>query len=146
MNKTFSPLEWLNIIGSVASIVGIALSVYVIYNLRQIRRSYMFTARAPDLLKRLKAHSSQVKKLLIDFDNSRDEIEAELALCSAVLGSLLNKVSRNERKTILNVIQLIAENRTLGEQSKDQVWMVYKRLVGVGETLRNLQKDKLWEK
>jgi len=36
--------EWLTLsnIGSVASMLGIGLSLYVVYNVREIRKSYLF--------------------------------------------------------------------------------------------------------
>jgi hypothetical protein len=70
--------EWLTLsnIGSVASILGIGLSLYVIYNVREIRKSYLFTARAPALLKSLRAHSSNIKDLLIRDLNKRDRSRA----------------------------------------------------------------------
>ena len=82
--------EWLTLsnIGSVASILGIGLSLYVIYNVREIRKSYLFTARAPALVKSLRAHSSRIKDLLEEFGTSIEEIEAELARCSPILESL----------------------------------------------------------
>lgn len=146
MDKTLSFLEWLSIIGSVASIVGIGLSIYVIYNLRQIRKSYIFTARAPDLVKALRSHSSKIKDLLNEFETSIDEIEAELARCSPVLESLRTKVGRQERRSISDVVRLISANKTLSAGSKNAVWDIYKELLKVEEEMRNLQKDKQWER
>jgi hypothetical protein len=73
-------------------------------------------------------------------------MEAELAQCSAVLESLLNKVGRNEGRSISKLVQLISDNKNLTDQPKDVVWNIFKELTRVRETLRNLQKDKQWEK
>jgi len=73
-------------------------------------------------------------------------MEAELAQCSAVLESLLNKVGRNEGRSISKLVQLIADSKNLTDQPKDVVWNIFKELTRVRETLRNLQKDKQWEK
>jgi hypothetical protein len=140
--------EWLTLsnIGSVASIFGIGLSLYVVYNVREIRKSYLFTARAPALLKSLRTHSSNIKDLLKEFETSIEEIEAELARCSPVLESLRTKVSRQERKSISGVVQLISANKSLSAGSKDAVWDIYKELLKVEEAMINLQKDKQWER
>lgn len=140
--------EWLTLsnIGNVASILGIGLSLYVIYNVREIRKSYLFTARAPALVKSLRAHSSKIKDLLEEFATSIEEIEAELARCSPILESLKRKVGRQERRSISEVIQQIASNKSLSTGSKDTVWDIYKELLKVEEEMTNLQKDKQWER
>ncbi len=140
--------EWLTLsnIGNAASILGIGLSLYLIYNVREIRKSYLFTARAPALLKSLRTHSSNIKDLLKEFETSIEEIEAELARCSPVLESLRTKVGRQERKSISKVVQLISANKSLSAGSKNAVWDIYKELLKVEEAMRNLHKDKQWER
>ena len=143
-----SVFEWLTLsnIGNVASILGIGLSIYLIYNVREIRKSYLFAARAPDLLKRLRSHSSKIKDLLQAFDVSKHEIEAEFARCSPILESLKRKVGRQERKSISAVVQIIAAKKSLFAVPKDAVWDMYTELLRVEEELSNLQKDKQWER
>ena len=136
--------EWLTLsnIGNVASILGIGLSLYVIYNVREIRKSYLFTARAPALLKSLRTHSSNIKDLLKEFETSIEEIETELARCSPIK----RKVGRHERRSISIVIKQITTNKSLSTESKNTVWNIYKELLKVEEELRNLHKDRQWER
>jgi hypothetical protein len=143
-----SVFEWLTLsnIGNVASILGIGLSLYVIYNVREIRKSYLFTARAPALHKSLRTHSSNINDLLKEFETSIEEIEAEIAWCLPILESLKRKVGRHERKSISEVVQLISANKTLSGGSKNAVRDIYKELLKVEEAIRNLQKDKQWER
>ena len=140
--------EWLTLsnMGSLASILGIGLSLYVGYNVREIRQSYLFTARAPALLRSLHTRSSNIKNLLKEFEISIEEIGAELARCSPILESLKRKVGRHERRSISAVIQLIASNKTLSAESQNTVWDIYKELLRVEEELSNLHKDKQWER
>ncbi len=140
--------EWFTLsnVGNGASILGIGLSLYVVYNVREIRKSYLFAARAPDLLKRLRSHSAKINELLEEFDASIAEIEAELARCSSILESLGTKVSRYERRSISLVIRQINLNKTLSIESRDVVWEIYKELLKVDEEMTNLLKDKLWER
>lgn len=140
--------EWFTFsnIGNVASILGVCLSLYLIYNVREIRKSYLFTARAPALLKSLRAHSSNIKDLLKEFETSIEEIEAELARCLPTLESLENKVGRHERRSISVVIRQIASNKSLSKESKNTVWSIYKGLLKIEEELRNLHKDRQWER
>jgi hypothetical protein len=140
--------EWFTLsnIGSVASILGIGLSLYVIYNVREIRKSYLFTARAPALLRSLHARSSNINDLRKEFATSIDEIEAELARCLPILESLKRKVGRQERKSISEVVQLITANKTLSAGSKNAVSDIYRELIKVEEAMRNLHKDKQWER
>jgi hypothetical protein len=140
--------EWLTLsnVANVASILGIGLSLYVIYNVREIRKSYLFTARAPALLKSLRTHSSSIKDLLKEFETSIEEIEAELARCSPILESLKRKVGRHERRSISVVVRQIASNKSLSAESKNTAWDIYKELLKIEEELRNLHKDRQWER
>ena len=172
--------EWLTLsnIGNVASILGIGLSLYVIYNVREIRKSYLFTARAPALLKSLRTHSSNIKDLLKEFETSIEEIETELARCSPIAAVVVvrraraasrgrdreqhgeprgeqhgtterretRKVGRHERRSISIVIKQITTNKSLSTESKNTVWNIYKELLKVEEELRNLHKDRQWER
>jgi hypothetical protein len=140
--------EWFTLsnIGSVASILGIGLSLYVIYNVREIRKSYLFTARAPALLRSLHARSSNINDLRKEFATSIEKIEAEMARCLPILESLKRKVGRQERKSISEVVQLITANKTLSAGSKNAVSDIYRELIKVEEAMRNLHKDKQWER
>lgn len=144
----FNLFEWFTLsnVGNGASVLGIGLSLYVIYNVREIRKSYLFTARAPALLKSLHAHSSKIKDLLKEFETSVEDLEAELAQCSPVLESLKRKVARNERRSISVVVRQIASNKSLSADSRNAVWNIYKDLLSVEEELSNLHKDKQWER
>lgn len=140
--------EWFTFsnVGNGASILGIGLSLYVIYNVREIRKSYLFTARAPALLRSLHARSSNINDLRKEFLPSIEMIEAELARCLPILESLKRKVGRQERKSISEVIKLITANKTLSAGSKNEVRDIYKELIKVEEAMRNLHKDKQWER
>lgn len=73
-------------------------------------------------------------------------IEAEMARCLPILESLKRKVGRQERKSISKVIKLITSNKTLSAGSKNEVRDIYKELIKVEEAMRNLHKDKQWER
>ena len=122
------------------------MNLSVVYNVREIRKSYLFTARAPALLKSLRAHSSRIKDLLEEFETSIEEIEAELARCSPILESLKRKVGGRQGRSISVVIQQIASSKSLSTGSKNTVWDIYKELLKVEEEMKNLQKDKQWER
>lgn len=118
----------------------------MIYNVREIRKSYLFTARAAALLKSLRTRSSNIKELLDEFATSIDKIEAELARCMPILDSIKRKVTRSERKPISEALRLISANKTLSDGSRQAVWDIFKELLKVEEAVSNLQKDKQWER
>jgi hypothetical protein len=84
--------------------------------------------------------------LIKEYATSIEKIEAEMARCLPILESLKRKVGRQERRSISEVVQLITANKTLSTGSKDAVWDIYKELVKVEEAMRNLHKDKQWER
>ena len=130
-------------IGNAASILGLLLTVLVFIGLRSIKRSYIFTARVPELLKKLVAHASSIAAYQKDFSNSQQEIQLELAGTEIVLKSLRRKVSRSTRGSVRRVLKVVKDSNG-PNQSHDNVWTIYVEMQKLIIEVQELQSDLKW--
>jgi len=92
-------------IGTIASVIGVLISAYVLVELKIIKRKFLFKARIPDLIKSLKNHTKEMSQRLNDFDGSKRDLETDLTRCGATLKNLKSKVDRNTRQTTNQLIK-----------------------------------------
>ncbi|MDR4475538.1 MAG: hypothetical protein R3B11_05945 [Nitrospira sp.] len=131
-----------------ASIVEFIISLLVLYNVNQIRAQFLFTARVPQLAKRLNEHASHLSAQYRDLGNSIeavDLVKAELARCQSVLKSLGPKLPGGSRKSVKKLIDKIeAERKDITPASKSAVWEIYTELTVLIEDLKHIQEDRKW--
>lgn len=129
-------------IGSIASVIGMLASVYVLINLRIIKKKFLFKARIPDLIKSLKAHTKIISHNLHAFSRATRELETELSRCMATLNNLKNKVDRNIKQSTNQLVRKIQKRKKPLE--KDEMWEIYNELQELIDLLDHLQKDIKW--
>ena len=64
-------------IGSIASLVGLALTIWVAMAVRRIKARFMITARVPDLAKSLRQHATKLSGFLSDPKDRQFWVEVE---------------------------------------------------------------------
>ncbi len=132
-------------VGSVASLLGLALTVWVAWAVRRLRTSYLFSARVPALAKRLRQHAAKLSDYLNDADAFKAKIEEELAAAEVTAGSLYRKLDGHSRKVMKSLKSSIRRS-TKGALSEDQLRVVYLEMVKMNEQLKDLQADLKWER
>lgn len=132
-------------IGSVASILGFLLTILIFLTLRSIRRFYVFTARVPELLKKLIKHARKISEYQKEFSNSQQEIELELAEAEVVLNSLKKKVSRQTKSAVNSTLKTVKAYNNSSNDSKS-LWAVYVEMQKLITEIQELQSDLKWER
>lgn len=132
-------------IGSAASILGFLLTIIIFLTLRSIRRFYVFTARMPELLKKLINHASKIAEYQKEFSNSQQEIELELAKTEVVLNSLKKKVSRQTKSAVNSMLKTVNTYNNSSNDS-DSLWAVYVEIQKLITEIHELQSDLKWER
>jgi hypothetical protein len=136
---------WLSPLGDVASLVGFALTVYVSFGIRKIRKFYVLRARLPELNKRLRTHASNLSNHLNDFRAFRDEALKELTTAEVTLRSLKGKLSGPSRRAVkdsLSRLKQLDRSRLIEQQLRE----VYLQLVGTHEQLKEEERNLKWER
>ena len=135
----------LEVLGSICSIAGLGITVWILLKLGKIHRSYLFQARLPELRRKVRGHSSKLTELLNTFPGSPGEIKMELQRCRATLRSLLGKLVRGQRADVRSLLEEIARVlASSGPPSKEDVRRIHRGLVELEDVLENLSKDMKW--
>lgn len=132
------------IVGNIFSIGSFIISVFVLWNVRTIRNTYRFRARAPSLIKELSRTSTNINKFLNDYDDSLAQIREEMTRAAVKLRSLKRHVTRAQRQSIKRVVGRI-DHCEVNVQNEDQVRVVYIEIFKVIEELKDYKKDLEWE-
>ena len=95
-------------IGNAASLLSLAITIYLFYAVRRIKSFYVFKARVPELTEQLGTHGSKLALLHGDFKDSRELILLELGRTEVKLKSLRRKkIGRPTKKSVNEVLRLI---------------------------------------
>ena len=87
-------VEHLSHLGSLASILGLVITLGVFFKIRRLYAALLFLDRVPQHIEQLRAHRQNLTEQLENFDESLTEIRVELAECEANLKSLKLKLLR----------------------------------------------------
>jgi hypothetical protein len=131
-------------VGSAASIVSFAITLYLLYAVRKIKSFYVFKARVPELTEQLKEHASKLADLHRDFKESREQVLLEIGKAGVTLKSLKKKVGRPTKKSISVVIKLI-DDYNPHNQTPSYLWKIYVELQKVIQEIISVQSDRAWE-
>lgn len=101
--------EVISWIGSLASIVSLFLTLWVLRKIRELREFYIFVNLAPQLLVDIQKYEKDLAKLLVDFENSHPNIKLKLNDLRGDLTSLQVVVDESMRQSIQGVIDLVVQ-------------------------------------
>lgn len=132
----------LSLIGNIASILGVLIATYLLFELRRLRTHFLLKARFPGLLKSLSSHADQLSNALQYGSKSQRDIDTLLKICEATLKNLYSKVSGLERQSTKSLIKKIKKRKK--PISKEMIWEIYDDLQGLMEALKHFQKDSKW--
>jgi len=132
------------IVGNVFSIASFVISVFVLWNIRNLRNTYRFRARSPSLIKELSKAGSQLNKFLNEYDDSLVQIREEMTRAAVKLRSLRRNVNRDQRRSIKPVLSYI-DHCDVSVQNEERVRVVYIEIIKVIEELKDYKKDLEWE-
>jgi hypothetical protein len=144
---------WLSFAGSVASLVGLFISIAVLGQTKEIRRSFVLRARLPELSTDLKAISSELVKSLENAAADAQGSDAPILRLRSLLINLIPKVDGSQRKMARDLLKKCggihdrlffwqSETRTI--LSNEKLWEVYGATQGLLEALNQARKDSKW--
>lgn len=127
-------------IGGLASLASLILTSYIALGLRRIRNTYKFRARAPQFVRALSKHASTLIEYANDFDNSRQEIDIELARSEVKLRSMQRRMHGQSKKAVIRLRDSIKRYEQ-DPASKEKFYTVYREMQGVIEEVKELRED-----
>ena len=154
--------SWYSAIGTTSSLVSLLLTGFVLWSLRRIKRHYIFTARSPDLIERLRGHASEIATYLNDPEGFESETSLELARMEATLLSLQRVLSRPHRRPIRDLLETVRSHKLSSTRSQGSYYkrlfrahnknkdstsrIVYLETVKLVEQLDDIQEEQRWDR
>lgn len=127
----------------IASVVSLALTLLVYFNIRKLRRVYLFTARVPELTEELSGKASALALLRLTTAESKSDIQLLMAEAEVTLRYLRSKVAGSSKLAVKAVLRAI--NQYQVSQDADAVWQVYLAMQRCLVELRQTQLDLKWD-
>jgi len=130
-------------LANILSVVGAAITVYVAFSVRDLRRRVIFKVRAPEVIRELTERASRISGFLQDFTAGLAGIEEELALAQVTLKNVSDKVSGPAKTTIQNATDIIGKFRSSQNEGKtaDVAREVYLQILIAKKAIENLAAD-----
>lgn len=132
-------------ISDIASLASFALTVWVLWDVRRIRKSYSFAARIPTLAVKLRHHAATLSQYLNDFESFRSQVPEELARTEVTLLSLRRRLSGPQRSFAVSALRKVRRYRADDHDGAD-VRAIYLSLTQLEEGVKELREDLKWER
>ena len=146
-------LEWLKNIGnlgSLASILGLLLTIFILLEARKIRKSFILRARLPQLIRDLTTSTSQLSEHLKILEEDKQPALKSLAEVKALLDNISSKLPAEEKKKVESYLLRLRPRSfyffrsTVTDLDEDSAWVLYTELSGLVMALKQLEKDSRW--
>jgi hypothetical protein len=129
-------------VGSVASIIGAIISIYVLLTVRKIENQFLFRVRVPEILKALKKNAGDLNEQLRQFESSHKSIEIIFSKVGSILKNLVPKISGSTKKSAKIFAKKLQKAK--GKLSEDLAWALYTDLNAMIEELKQYHEDIKW--
>lgn len=142
---------WINDIGTLSSIVGLFITIFILYEAKKIRESFLRRARLPEVIKELSTANNKISKSLQNWPNEEKSGIHQLTIAKELLENLRSKLPEQEKKKVSAFIQKLEVkswlifSSTITEANEDKAWELYSGLSGLITSLKQLQKDSKWD-
>lgn len=145
--------EWLsdiNTFGSVASIIGLIVAIFLFIEARSIRKSFLRRARLPELNKDLAKAASEISVHIKIWESNKEPALEKFSHAKALLENIRKKLPEDERRMVekyltqLQPKRLWFKKREISDLDRDEAFQLYSELNGLVTSLRELAKDNTW--
>ena len=146
--------EWLtdlNKIGSISSIIGLIVTIFLFVEARKIRDSFLRKARLPEINKELLKVASKVSGQLKNWGTDRIPALEAFSNVKALLENIKPKLPSKERKEVGDYLKQLQPKKylfirsSISELDEDTAWELYAELSGLVTTLQQLANDSKWD-
>ncbi|GLP99115.1 hypothetical protein GCM10007891_09690 [Methylophaga thalassica] len=146
--------EWLtdlNKLGSLSSILGLIVTLFLLYEARKIRNSFLRRARLPEVNRELSKSTSLLSENLKKWNSDKNPSLETFSTIKALLENIREKLPSDEKRKIdeylsnLHPKKFWIINNPLSELTEDEAWSRYTELSGLVTSLQQLAKDSKWD-
>jgi hypothetical protein len=127
-------------LGTIASIISLGVSIFVLIEVRKIRNAFKLRVRGPVIIKELVGYSSNLSAYLDEFEDSLPQIADEFGKARAKLKYLKKNLSSSPKSSVKRLLKSI-EKCEITLENKDGIRRVYVEMNQVLEEVKDHQKD-----
>lgn len=127
-------------IGSVASVISLAVSIFVLIEVRSIRNAFKLRVRGPVIIKDLVRYSSNLSGYLDKFEDSLPQIADEFGKTKAKLKYLEKSLSSGPKASVKRLLKSI-EKCEITVDNEGGIRRVHLEMNEVIEEVKDRQKD-----
>lgn len=135
----WTPLDWLNTLGAISSLLGLALTLFVFQGVRAIKASFLRRARLPELIEDLDQRSSKLVAEIKGWNSDQRPARKSLAEIRSLLQNIEPKLPKIERQKVYPILHRLRSIKT--EQA---AWDCYEELSAAIVALRQMHEDEKW--
>lgn len=142
---------WVSDIGTISSIVGLVITIFLLLEARKIRSSFIRRARLPEVIRDLSSANKIIAKSLKDWASEEKEGVRQFKIAKELIENIKPKLPDSEKKKVGLYIQKLKERKWLffssmiSSASSDKAWDLYSELSASITALQQLQKDSKWD-
>jgi hypothetical protein len=135
-------------VGTVASLLGTAISIFTLALVSYIRRDLLAKSTLVPLLRRMRDLNAALAVRLGSFVDDPESVKQSLSMLAGLLISLENKVTgeylvmiRAAQREITLYQRRPAWYRRTPILTENKAWAIYTSLIGIEEAIRHLVRD-----
>ena len=135
-----------SLIGNFASIVSLLMTIWVLRDVRRLRRHFSFQGRFPALRKALNKHTAEISSALNSTSLSPTDTDITLRKCRSTLNSLATHAGGSTRRLAQKLSDTIgtaiSETKT---SDRNTIQSFYFELITLESDLDHMQEDQKWQ-
>jgi hypothetical protein len=139
----------LSISGDVASLLGLAITIYVARQVGELRRSVVLHARVPEVSAELESKCETLRQGLKDWPKHERDASSALEQIDGILLMIIPKLAGPVKKKVSEPRGLIKARTSLWqgwvnkpeEVRKKKLWDIHDSVLGASSSLKQLNKD-----
>ncbi|MCF7480068.1 hypothetical protein L3V32_25745 [Vibrio sp. J2-4] len=149
MNSVFP--QWFVDIATLITVIGFFLTLWLLYEARHIRNSFLRRARLPQVTKELKGVSKALSSNLKSWGTQKEDARKQLSISRALLENLIPKLPNEEQKKCKAFVKQLKPRKwliikdSLSSVDEDKAWELYTELSAITTMLIQLEKDSKWD-
>jgi hypothetical protein len=145
---------WLTDIASISSIIGLLITIWVLRETKNIRKSFLTKARLPDAIKELESLATNLSKTIPEWETNKQDTLTEISRCMSILKNIEPKLTASIKKDVATILEEFQRKKSIinfwrkksiSELNLDEIWNLYSQLQFVIEGLRQKKHDMRWE-
>lgn len=146
--------SWLTDIASISSIIGLLITIWVLRETKNIRKSFLTKARLPDVIKELECIATNLSKTIPEWATNKQDTLTEISRCMSILKNIEPKLTASIKKDVATILEEFQRKKSItnfwtkksiSELSIDEIWHLYSQLQFVLEGLKQKKHDMRWE-